>query len=180
MNKRNNIVLIGFRGTGKTTLAKLLGKKLKRKVFSSDTVIERNERRTIASIIQKNGWKYFRDVESNVLVKLSNENGVIIDCGGGIVLRKKNRELLKRHSFIILLYASAGMIESRIANDENRIRLSKKKSLFEEIESQLFQRKKYYDELADIRFDTTQTPSKIILQRIISRFIKGDSSRRPE
>jgi len=172
MNNEITIALIGFRGTGKTTIAALLGTALKRKVYSTDTLIEQKEKRTISSLVQNNGWKYFRDVESKILREVCSENGIIVDCGGGIVLRKTNRELLKRNSLVVLLEANVETIETRIASDKNRIRLTKKQTLLDEIKSQLLKRKQYYDELADVRFDTTQCSATIILQGIRSYLLQ--------
>ena len=119
-NSQRNIILIGFRGTGKSTIAKLLGKILNRKVFSIDSIVEKNAEENISSIVKTKGWKYFRDLESEVLKEVTQENNIIIDCGGGIVLRKKNRNLLKKNNaLIVLLEADVDSIKKRISKDDS-------------------------------------------------------------
>ncbi|MBS4028554.1 MAG: shikimate kinase [Ignavibacteriales bacterium] len=172
INRKNskfgkNIAFIGFRGTGKSTIAKLLGKKLKRNYYSIDAIVEKKFGETISSLVKTKGWKYFRDLECNELKAMNLEREVIIDCGGGIVLRKKNRELLRKNSFVVLLEADVDTIEKRISKDKNRIRLSKKKTLREEIESQLLKRNKYYEELADVVFNSSQLTKEVIVSKII-------------
>ena len=108
-----NIVLIGYRGTGKTQVATLLGQKLNKKVVSSDEVIEKYTKKTISQIVEMYGWGYFRDQEEQVIEEFSELDNFIIDCGGGAILRENNIINLKKNGTIILLQANANKRRKR-------------------------------------------------------------------
>ena len=97
MRKKENIVLIGMPASGKSTVGKILEKKLKRKAFDTDKLIERKEKASIPSIFAEKGENYFRDAESLTIKEISDKNGIIIATGGGSVLREENVDNLKRN-----------------------------------------------------------------------------------
>ena len=103
MKKLNlkRIVLIGFRGTGKSTIGKLLAKKLEWKYLSTDQQIEERVGTTISDIVERKGWKYFRKLETQVIEKLKSSQNMIIDTGGGIVENQKNVIQLNSSSLIV-------------------------------------------------------------------------------
>ena len=172
-NNERNIILIGFRGTLKTTISKLLGNKLKRSVYSTDKIIEEQERKNISSIVEKNGWEYFRDVESKVLSETPGKKNIILDCGGGIILRKENCELIQNsNSFIVLLEANASDIERRISQDMNRVRFNPDISLHQEIESEIQKRKSFYHSVAQAIFNTSTLKKTEIVEMIARQFLQ--------
>ena len=153
---RANIAFIGFRGTGKSTIAALLVKKLAREIVSTDKEIEKNEEKTIAEIVGARGWEYFRKIECEILQDVCTGQNIIIDCGGGIVLQESNRIVLQRTaSKIIWLQADVDIIEKRIGNDKNRIRFTDEKTLREEIIYEISQREKLYAHIATHTFNTS-------------------------
>ncbi len=83
--------------SGKSTVGKILEKKLKRKAFDTDKLIERKEKASIPSIFAEKGENYFRDAESLTIKEISDKNGIIIATGGGSVLREENVDNLKRN-----------------------------------------------------------------------------------
>ena len=115
-----NIVLIGFMGSGKSMAAKALSDKLKAKSFSTDDLIEAKQKRSIAKIIEHKGWDYFRELEHKEVKKLSSKKGVIIDCGGGVVLNPNNMKFLKANGIIFYLKASPKVIYNRLKGDKTR------------------------------------------------------------
>lgn len=115
-----NIVLVGFMGTGKTTIATALTNKLKMRYVSTDDMIEKREKRTINEIFTKEGEEYFRDVESSVIRDVSDMENVVIDAGGGAVIREKNIENLKTRGIVICLTADDETIIRRTQKYRHR------------------------------------------------------------
>lgn len=115
-----NITMVGFMGTGKTMIAAELAHRLKMKYVSTDTLIERREKRTINEIFTKDGEEYFRDVESEVIREVSCLENVVIDAGGGAVLRKENMANFKSNGIVICLTADAEAIIERTKKYKHR------------------------------------------------------------
>ncbi len=115
-----NIVLIGFMGTGKTTIAAKLANQLKLAYVSTDGLIEEREKRTINEIFTKEGEDYFRDVESEIVRGLSDKEGLVIDTGGGVVLREENLTNLKSSGIVICLTADEDVIMERTKKYKHR------------------------------------------------------------
>jgi shikimate kinase len=117
---KKNIVLIGFMGSGKSTVARELGKRLKADVLASDALIEHKEGQTIHEIFESKGEDYFRDLEQGIIKDLALREGIVIDCGGGIVLRKDNLKNLKANGIVFYLQASPEVIYQRIKHEKHR------------------------------------------------------------
>ncbi|MBN1526741.1 MAG: shikimate kinase [Candidatus Omnitrophica bacterium] len=115
-----NIVLIGFMGSGKTTIATKLAHRLKMRYVSTDTLIERKENRTINEIFTKSGEDYFREVESAVIRDISCLDGQVIDAGGGAVLREENMAFFKSNGVVICLVADEEAIFERTKKYKHR------------------------------------------------------------
>src|SRR3989338_7838041 len=113
-----NIALVGFRGTGKTSVAKLLAKKLDKNLISTDDEIEKKTKIKISKFVEKYGWDKFRDIESDVIESISDFDECVFDTGGGIVMRNENIINLKRNALIVLLTADIKTITSRIKNSK--------------------------------------------------------------
>ena len=144
-----NIVLIGYRGTGKSTVGKVLAARLGRPVVSTDTEIVRRAGLTVPEIVAQYGWDHFRDLESAVCRDFSVQDGLIIDTGGGAILRPHNVEYLKKTGTLFWLTASVATIASRIGHDTQRPSLTGTKSFVEEVEEVLAIRTPKYKEAAD-------------------------------
>jgi len=144
-----NIVLIGYRGTGKSTVGRALAAKLGRAVVSTDQEIVRRAGRTIPQIVADHGWEYFRDLESEVCKDLAGRNNLIIDTGGGAILRQKNVAALKQNGLLFWLTASVETIATRIGRDTQRPSLTGTKSFVEEIQDVLSERTPSYQSAAD-------------------------------
>lgn len=98
-----NIVFIGMPGVGKSTIGKQLAKRLKRKYVDIDEIIVLQEQKSINEIFNDFGEKYFREKEQEIIKQYSLQQGLVICCGGGVILQEKNIENLKRNGKIILL-----------------------------------------------------------------------------
>ena len=94
-----NIALIGYRGTGKTSVGKLLAKKLNRKLLSTDKMIIKKAGMPINKIVKKCGWNRFRHLESEAIKNISGKDNCIIDSGGGVILKNKNIDVMARSIF---------------------------------------------------------------------------------
>jgi shikimate kinase len=116
----NNIILIGFMGSGKTTIGGLVAKKTKRKYADLDKMIVKHAKMPIAKIFDKYGEEHFRDIESLIVKKVSKLKGYVIATGGGVVKREKNIIELKKCGKIIYLYASFNEIVGRIKERDDR------------------------------------------------------------
>lgn len=144
-----NIVLIGYRGTGKSTVGRLLAARLGRELVSTDAEIVKREQRTIPEIVVQEGWEYFRDLESDICRELASRDQLVIDTGGGAILRAQNVEALKKNSTVLWLTASVETIAKRIGGDNQRPSLTGTKSFVDEIQDVLRERTPKYQAAAD-------------------------------
>ena len=149
-----NIVLIGYRGTGKSTVGKVVAARLGRPLVSTDGEIVRRAGSSIPDIVAAHGWDYFRDLESAVCQELAGQDNLVIDTGGGAILRQQNVEVFKRNGRLIWLTASVETIASRIGGDTQRPSLTGTKSHVEEIRDVLAERTPKYQAAADLTIAT--------------------------
>ena len=144
-----NIVLIGYRGTGKSTIGRKLAGQSGRKLVSTDNEIIRRAGRSIPDIVAAHGWEYFRDLESQVCQDFASGDNLIIDTGGGAVLRGDNVDALRRTGRLFWLTASVETIKVRIGGDTQRPSLTGGKSFVDEIDEVLRERTPKYQAAAD-------------------------------
>lgn len=115
-----NIVLIGFMGTGKTTIGRLLASRLGRPFVDSDRKVEHESGMTIREIFERYGEAYFRQKEKDMIARLSRYNNAVIATGGGVVLSSENMRRLKKNGIIIALTASVETILERTSRRNTR------------------------------------------------------------
>jgi len=149
-----NIVLIGYRGTGKSTVGKILAERLGRELVSTDAEIISRARLPVPDIVQRFGWDHFRDLESEVCRDLAGKDGLIIDTGGGAILRQQNVDSLKKNGVLIWLTADVRTITERIGGDTQRPSLTGAKSFTEEVEEVLRERQPKYKSAANHIIET--------------------------
>lgn len=161
-----NIVLIGMRGSGKTTVAKLLAQILNKQYIETDELIAKKIGLTISEIVAKYGWTFFRNKESEVVQAISLRNDAIISTGGGVVTREENIRALRQNGLLIFLNASletlAKRVGQKIGHDPKMPSLTNRKSSKSEIEYILRQREKLYRQAADKIIETDNLKSKDI------------------
>ena len=157
-----NIVLIGYRGTGKSVVGELLALKLNRETISMDAEIVRKAGMSIPDFVEQNGWPNFRDLETEVARELAERDNIIVDCGGGIIERQENISALQANGVIFWLQASVDVIVSRIADGTERPALIEGKSFTEEVAEVLDRRTTLYSEAAQHIVNTdNMTPEQV-------------------
>jgi shikimate kinase len=164
-----NVVLIGYRGTGKSTVGRIVATRLGRTVVSTDAEIVKRAGRAIPEIVAQRGWDYFRDFESQVCRDLAEGDGLVIDTGGGAILRSENVERLKHHGIVFWLTASVETITKRIGRDTQRPSLTGTKSFVDEVEDVLRERMPKYQAAADHVIATDGRPVVQIADEILAR-----------
>lgn len=166
-----NIVLIGFRGTGKTVVGKTLAQRLCREFIDADDYLEEKAGKSIAKVFAEGGEAAFRKMEREIIEELSSRDGIILAAGGGAVLDERNVKNLKKNGLIFLLEADADTIERRLASDKKtgsqRPPLTDK-SFREEIRSLLEFRKPYYEKTADHKINTSTSSTKEVVEEILA------------
>jgi shikimate kinase len=157
-----NLVLIGYRGTGKTTVATRLAARLGMEVVSLDAEIVRQAGRSIPQIVAEHGWPYFRDLESAVTRRYAERDHLIIDAGGGVILRPENVTYLRRTGTLFWLRATVPSIVARIEGGTDRPALTTGKSFTEEVEEVLRERTPLYGAAAHHHIDTdSRSPEEV-------------------
>ncbi len=170
-----NIVLIGYRGTGKSAVGELLALRLKMPCIGMDAEIVKRAGMSIPEIVEKYGWQKFRDMESEEARELAGLDNIIVDTGGGVVERPENIEALKTNSIIIWLKASVDTIVSRIQGDTERPALTAGKTFTEEIAEVLEQRIPKYKSAAQYEIDTDESTPEQVADRVIEIW-KGEGN----
>jgi shikimate kinase len=144
-----NIVLIGYRGAGKSSVASVLAGRLGWQCVSTDAEIVTRAKQSIPEIVKSSGWEHFRNLESDVCREVGAKDHLIIDTGGGAILRSENIEALKANGRLFWLTAEIPTIEARIGGDTQRPSLTGTKSFIEEIADVLEERRPKYRAAAD-------------------------------
>lgn len=159
LREKENVVLIGMPACGKSTIGRFLEKMLGRQAFDSDKIIEKNEKRSIPDIFREGGESVFRDIESEVIAKLSDRCGIIISTGGGSILREKNVDNLKKNGRLYFIDRPL----SQLIPTSNRPLAS----TAEDIERRFNERYGIYCGVSDVRIDANgSAPS--VAEKIIN------------
>jgi shikimate kinase len=160
MEKRN-IILIGFMGAGKSTVGKLLSKKLGKKFLDTDEIVEKKMSLTISQIFEKYGEAYFRDIESQVVKEVSTVGNQVISLGGGAILRDENVRILKEKGVLIYLNVPLSELKKRLRGVQDRP-LLKVEDAEAQVEKIFTSRKKRYEEVADFIVDGNKPVMEVV------------------
>jgi shikimate kinase len=108
---------MGYRGTGKTSVGRLLAAKLERPFLDSDELVKASSGKSVREMVAERGWNFFRQEEKRVVADLSEKDGCVVALGGGAVLDEQNVRKLKEKGFFIWLTAGAPTILKRLSGD---------------------------------------------------------------
>jgi shikimate kinase len=154
-----NIYLVGFMGSGKSTVGKILAEKLNMNFIDIDKLIEEKEGRKIKDIFEQKGESYFRELERKQIEAIVNQKGLVVSTGGGLGANLDNMNLMKKNGDVVWLDVSLNTVLDRLKNDQDRPLL---KQPTEKIK-QLFEERKNVYRLANIRINADKkTPSQIV------------------
>jgi len=148
-----NIYLIGYMGTGKSTVAVHMVKQYGMEVLEMDQMIVEREGMSISDVFANHGEDYFRDVETKLLIEIQTQENKVVSCGGGVVLREQNVEVMKKGGYIVLLSAKPETILERVKDDNSRPLLQGNKTV-EFISEMMEKRRSKYESAADIVVQT--------------------------
>ena len=171
-----NIVLIGYRCSGKTGVGKMLARELKREFLDTDTLIEEDAGCSIETIVSSEGWDYFRDLEKRIVKEVARENNLVIATGGGIVMDRDNVNHLKRNGWIVWLKTGAQTVKERMEKEERsgikRPSLTGNDPL-EEIEQVLCVRTPIYQQTGNFKVDTSTSSIREVAASIMEALPKA-------
>lgn len=167
--KPENILLTGMRGSGKSTIGKILAGKLDMEFVDMDDLIEQKESLSVKEIVEKNGWDYFRKLEAQLCGKVAKLKNTVIASGGGIVLDDKNMAEFDDSTLKLLFVAKTNILSARIKGDANRHELTGQPTLLGELAEVWENRRDKYYRNADFIFETTEGTPELIAQYIIDR-----------
>ncbi len=170
------IYLAGFMGAGKSTIGPILANTLGWSFYDLDRVIEVFEGKKIKEIFAEKGESYFRELETDQLLKISENKNLVLALGGGTIINPTNLEIMKRTGTIIYLKVSADYVYKRLMFKRDRPVLQiegnenpTREQMLEKIESVFNSRKKYYEQ-ADIVIDTDNVSVGITVDKIAKIF----------
>lgn len=166
--ERKNILLIGFMGTGKSTVSARLKKQLGMKEVDTDKLIEKQQGMTISDIFAEKGEEAFRNMETELLRELKAERNLIISCGGGMALRDENAAIMKEAGTVVWLTAEPETILERVKHDDSRPLLRGNKNT-KFIGDLLEKRRSKYMAAADVAVATDQRSMGEICEEIIRK-----------
>lgn len=162
-----HVILIGFMGSGKSTVGFRLSYKLKKCLIDTDKLIEEREKMRISEIFARKGESYFRQKETECLNSLFHELGSrVISLGGGTPIKEKNREIIKKLGKVIYLQASPDTIYQRVKHDTSRPLLQCENPKGK-IEALLAERNPIYESVADIIIHVDGKEMKDVVQEIV-------------
>jgi shikimate kinase len=174
------ILLIGYRGTGKSTVGRLVAIELGWAFADCDDLIEASAGQSVAAIFAAEGESGFRDREAAALVELCGRDRLVIATGGGAILREKNRELLRSAGFTVWLIARPETIWSRLETDPGTV--NRRPNLtsaggVEEVRKLLADREPHYQAVADFAVDADRPSPDSVAATILKAWAGYRSSR---
>ncbi len=167
-----NIVLIGFMGTGKSSVGKQLAKRMNRLWVDVDHKIEEDAKAKISDLFEKKGEPYFRGLERSAIEQVSRGQHLVITTGGGAVLDATNMENLKKNGLVIALFATPETVYQRVKESRHRP-LLKGEDMKTSIARLMGERQKYYEK-ADKSFVTDGKTAQQVAEEI-ALWLEGDT-----
>lgn len=163
-----NIIMVGFMGSGKTTVGKILAKKLGYEFFDTDRKIEEAQDMKITEIFEKKGEPYFRSLEKDIAKTISESENTVIGTGGGMVKNDEIMSLLKKNGIVVYLKATPEKLAYNLRNDNSRPLLMGGDKL-EKIRTILEERQPLYEAVCDITVSINRKTPKKVAEDIIKK-----------
>jgi shikimate kinase len=166
-----NLVLIGYRGTGKTSVGVRLAEVLHRPFVDLDQVLVREAGQSVADIVAQSGWPEFRRLEKALVARYREARGLVLATGGGVVLDPNNVAALQKNGIIIWLTADPAVIQARLAQDQprdaNRPSLTGGDTI-REVAAVAAERAPLYQAAAQISIDTTHRSVSQVVKLVLA------------
>ncbi len=143
--KKKNICIMGLMGSGKSIIGKDLSKILNFKFYDIDKEIELKTKKNIRAIFNENGESYFRDIEESVCLKLLTHDKCVISLGGGSIINKNIRKIIKKNSYSIYLKVDLDILVNRLRTSKKRPLLNKYSNKKEILENLYNERQRFYE-----------------------------------
>ncbi len=172
---KSNVALIGFMGTGKTAVGRVLAEKLNKEFVELDALIEQKAGKSIPEIFRQDGEITFREIEIEVAREIASKSNLVIACGGGLVLNKINIDRLKEESVIVYLTASPDIILKRTLSGGETRPLLDVSDRASEIRELLSFRRPFYQRAADIEINTSKLDVDAVAEQIIVKLKENES-----
>ncbi|ANE47431.1 hypothetical protein SY83_15395 [Paenibacillus swuensis] len=171
--KASHIVLVGFMGTGKTTVGAILAEFIGWTMIDSDAYVIKKERKTIPEIFAQSGEAYFRQAEKVAIREILSGESYVVATGGGSVLAEENRRIMRDRGFVVALTAPLSVIVERVRSDKNRPLLHG--DLEQRVQVLLSERESAYN-FAHLQMDTTQYSPEAIAGIIWDAYNKHNAA----
>ncbi len=163
-----NLALIGFMGTGKSTIGRIVADELKFKFLDTDHMIESRTGKTVSQIFADTGEKNFRELEQSVVNEVAGVEKTVIACGGGLAANQENLDSLKTHALVVCLWLSPEKIWERVRHQSHRPLLQDKDPLGK-IRALLAAREAFYKQ-ADVLVNTEMRSAREVAQHVLHEF----------
>jgi shikimate kinase len=177
--RQSNLVLIGYRATGKTSVGARLAEVLQRPFVDLDQILVREAGRSVAGIVAQDGWAEFRRLEKELVARYRNTWGQVLATGGGVVLDPNNVAALRENGILIWLTADPAVIQARLAQDQprdaNRPSLTGGDTI-REVAQVLQERAPLYQAAAQIIVDTTHNSVAQVVELVLAA-LKSEETR---
>jgi shikimate kinase len=168
-----NLVLVGFMGTGKTEVGRLVASALNRRFVDMDRLIADRQGMPVAEIFRSRGEAAFRALEAEAAAELAALRGLVISTGGGVVLSADNVARLRENGFVVWLDASVDVLRQRLQNDTTRPLLAGEADMAALYES----RRALYRLAAHVRVDTGDKPPLAVAREIMGLIRKEEEKK---
>jgi shikimate kinase len=166
---KRNIALIGFMGSGKSSAGKRMARRLGYEFVETDRLIEQQTNKSVSQIFAELGEQGFRDLEEEIINKVSaSARGAVIACGGGVVQTPANIDRLKNSSYIVYLETDTASLQERLANSRNRPLLEHpdRERIIADLHAA---RRPLYEAAADVTVKTARRPFGAVISEIIEK-----------
>ncbi len=168
-----NIFLIGFMGTGKSTVSRYLSTRFSMESVEMDAVIAKRKGMRISDIFAKFGEEYFRNLETNLLIEMQSKSNTVVSCGGGVSMRETNVKEMKKNGRVVLLTATPNTIYERVKDSHDRPLLEGHKNI-PYIAQLMEARREKYEAAADIVIATDGRSESQICEELVKKLLEMD------